>query len=226
MSESTHPAAPLELLDVVVGYRKDRPPVIDSLTARFEPASLTHLGGANGRGKTTLLELASGYLRPWAGSVAVGGHEASSEAARSLRRVCRTQPALYPSMTAMEHLEFAALCAGQSVDVALDRAQAYELSPWLGHEARELSTGNSRKLWIIMCTLGDFDLVVLDEPMNGLDTRAVQVLIEEIERWRQTKAVVLIAHQLPAGLRPNGAVSLAAPRDGATADAVAALHGA
>lgn len=129
MSESTHPAAPLELLDVVVGYRKDRPPVIDSLTARFEPASLTHLGGANGRGKTTLLELASGYLRPWAGSVAVGGHEASSEAARSLRRVCRTQPALYPSMTAMEHLEFAALCAGQSVDVALDRAQAYELSP-------------------------------------------------------------------------------------------------
>lgn len=77
-----------------------------------------------------------------------------------------------------------------------------------------------------MCTLGDFDLVVLDEPMNGLDTRAVQVLIEEIERWRQTKAVVLIAHQLPAGLRPNGAVSLAAPRDGTTADVVAALHGA
>lgn len=187
------------------------------MTTSFPAGSLSHLAGANGRGKTTLLELASGYLRPWSGSVLVRGHDAHSEAARPLRRVCRTQPALYPSMTIREHLEFATLCVGQAPHEAVERAAAYELEPWLDHEAKELSTGNSRKLWIIMCTLGDFDVVLLDEPMNGLDALSVSVLAAEIECWRRTSAVVLIAHHLPAGLSPDRTVSLGIRSPGADA---------
>ena len=174
----------------------------------FAKGTLTHLGGGNGTGKTTLLEVSSGYLHPWSGTVLVNGHDARTPAARASRRVCRTQPALYPNMTADEHLEFASRCIGRPVEEALARAERYGLEPWLQHEAKELSTGNARKLWLLMCTLGDFDLILLDEPMNGLDASACAILEGEIELWRVTKAVVLVAHHLSSAIGPDRSVDL------------------
>lgn len=173
-----------------------------------EAGTLTRVAGQNGSGKSTLLEVISGYLRPWSGKVLVAGHEAHTESARLLRRVCRTAPALYPSMTAVEHLEFASRCAGRPLEESLARAERYGLTKWIHHEAKELSTGNVRKLWLLMCTLGDFDLVVLDEPVNGLDVNASAMLWEEVQQWRRTKAVVLIAHNLPNEVLPDSSVHL------------------
>lgn len=192
---------------VTVGYRRGEP-VLRDLTLSLDGAGLVHLTGSNGSGKSTVLEVASGYLRAWEGEVRVCGQPAPDARARRHRRVCRTKPALYPSMTARDHIAFAARRHGVSPAGALRRADAYGLSPWLQWSADALSTGNRRKLWIVMTTVGEFDVVLLDEPYNGLDEEGSAVLTEELRDWARSRCVTLVAHALPDGLRVGQRVDL------------------
>ena len=208
MSDASHPAPPLELALVTAGYDHSRPPVLSNLSLRIDPKGLTVVRGRNGCGKSTLLELVTGYLRPWSGEVRVAGHPAHSDPARRHRLACRTQPALYPAMTVAEHLEFACLCRGEPPDAASERAHRLGLEEWMNHEASELSTGNTRKLWLLMNTLGTRPLLVLDEPFNGLDPESVALVCADIASWAEDRAVLLIAHQLPAALDPTTVVTL------------------
>jgi len=173
---------------------------------------LFHLRGANGAGKSTVIELASGYLAPWTGQVTVCGVGAASTDARSARRVCRTTPALYPVLTVEEHLDVACRARGSSLSEAIERADTYGLTPWLDREVRELSTGNLRKLWFIVCTLGAFSLALLDEPFNGLDDVTRHIMGEEITTWSAHRAVIVVAHEPPMALSRARELLLATPR--------------
>lgn len=199
----------VDVSGLTVGYERGKP-VLQDFSVRFG-AGLVLVRGSNGSGKSTLLEACSGYLRPWQGSVTVGGVDAGDQQARALRRVCRTQQSLYPTMTVREHLALASRCLRLPVDEPLARARRYGLGDWVDQEARALSTGNSRKLWVIMCTLGQFDVVLLDEPFNGLDDDASEVLGAELQSWAQDRAVVLIAHAPPERLPVSRVVTMPVP---------------
>jgi ABC-type multidrug transport system ATPase subunit len=202
MHDPQNPAPAVEIRDLTVGYQRGAP-VFENLSASFDPGGLVRIAGNNGSGKSTLLEVCSGYLPPWQGSVLINGVDASSAAARTARRVCRTKQALYPNMTVRDHLAFAARSVRVDLDGVLDRAERYGLHRWFAHDAKSLSTGNSRKLWIVACTVGDFDVVLLDEPFNGVDDEGAEVLRREIDEWSVGKTVFLIAHKLPGGLRAD-----------------------
>jgi ABC-2 type transport system ATP-binding protein len=192
----------VEVRDLTVGYQKGKP-VLEGISANFHEGALVLVRGKNGSGKSTLLEVCSGYLPPWQGTVTINGLHAGSASARTTRRVCRTQQALYPNMSVRDHLVFASRCMHSDPADALARAARYGLEPWLDYDAKALSTGNSRKLWIVMCTLGSFNVVLLDEPFNGLDDDGVDVLREDIKKWATEKAVLLISHAPPPGLAPD-----------------------
>ncbi|WP_253190812.1 ATP-binding cassette domain-containing protein [Arthrobacter sp. SRS-W-1-2016] len=162
----------------------------------FIGPALIHLKGKNGSGKSTFVELASGYLSPWAGTVLVNGASADDPGSRSRRRVCRSDASLFAQMTARDHIVFA--CIARDVDPGPEilRATRLGMEPWLGENAGNLSTGNVRKLWYVMNTVGQFDCVVLDEPFNGTDTEGMAYMVEEIRRWAEFKLVVIVTHSL------------------------------
>jgi ABC-type multidrug transport system ATPase subunit len=166
------------------------------------------LAGRNGRGKSTIVELASGYLRPRAGHVTVFGTPAHLPDARQRRRVCRSSVALYPAMTVRDHLALAALVTGGSRTALLSRADEVGLGPWLDQTSAALSTGSARKAWFLMCTAGDFDLVLLDEPFNGLDAQAEAIVVSELVSWSSHRMVVVVSHALPPGLVFDRQISL------------------
>ncbi|WP_186313652.1 ATP-binding cassette domain-containing protein [Paenarthrobacter nicotinovorans] len=184
---------------VTAGYQKAMP-VLDALSLEITEPGLYQVAGGNGSGKSTLLELISGFLEPWSGSVHLCGKDASSFSARNLRSVCRTAPAVYPSMTVRDHLSFAARARGLATDAAVQRAMDYGLTDWLEQPASALSTGNQRKLWILMCTIADTPVTVLDEPFNALDQHGIDILAAELRDWATTRIVMLISHVLPAKL--------------------------
>ncbi|MFH8404048.1 ATP-binding cassette domain-containing protein [Streptomyces sp. NPDC018019] len=184
---------------MTAGYTEGTP-VFTGLSLSFGKPGLVHLRGANGAGKSTLVELCSGYLVPWRGTVKVGGLHAHSPAARAGRRICRTQPALYPDMTVRDHLVFTARCRGADPAEGQDRAVQLGLEPWLDHAAKTLSTGNTRKLWYVICTLGSFGCAVLDEPFNGIDQGGVEKIAEELSLWAADRLVLLVSHAVPAAL--------------------------
>lgn len=199
--------AAVRVSHVTAGYRSGSPVIVD-LSVDFPEPALVHVQGPNGSGKSTLLELYSGYLKPWAGEVQIGGLDVGSPAARRIRRVCRTQPALFPHMTVHDHLLFASRCVGADPRQSIVRADDYGLGPWINHNAKSLSTGNARKLWYIMCTLGDFHSIFLDEPFNGLDAEGRQRVCAEIEGWARSKSVLLTSHSLPVELRAQHTFAL------------------
>ncbi|WP_199034396.1 ABC transporter ATP-binding protein [Glycomyces salinus] len=210
MHSTPHTDPAVDIVDLTVGYETDKP-VLDGFSSSFGRGALTLVRGENGSGKSTLVELCSGYLKPWRGEVRVAGRAASSPAARRNRRVCRTDPALYPHMTVRDHLVFAARCAGIDAGPGLARAERYGLGPWMDDDAGALSTGNRRKVWLTMCTLGDFEVAVLDEPFNGLDADGRDLLCDEMRAWSADAAVVLVAHAPPAALTPDRVLDLDGP---------------
>ena len=99
--------------------------VLDDVTMAFPRSGVVALRAANGAGKSTLVELVSGYLRPQKGRVEICGHPAASATARSFRRVVRTKPALYPTMSVFDHLAFTAQLTGAAMDDVLARVRTY-----------------------------------------------------------------------------------------------------
>ncbi|MEV8149214.1 ATP-binding cassette domain-containing protein [Arthrobacter sp. NPDC080073] len=191
--------ASIEIDSVTAGYREGSP-VLDGLSLSMDEPGLYRVAGSNGSGKSTLLELISGFLQPWAGSVRLCGIDAGSPDARHVRSVCRTTPALYPSMTVHDHLALAARCRQVGPEAGVTRLVRYGLEDWVEQPVSMLSTGNIRKLWLLMCTVADTPVVAIDEPFNGLDVRGIEALIEELGEWAQHKVVVLISHTVPEQL--------------------------
>ncbi|GGG53033.1 hypothetical protein GCM10011374_14840 [Kocuria dechangensis] len=189
------------------GYDAARP-VHHGLSLRVDGPGLYLLQGPNGSGKSTLVETLSGHLRPLGGTVQLAGVDARSPRAPRVRRICRTEPALYPTLTAHDHIVFASGWAGADPAEGLRRAVRHGLGPWLDEPAERLSTGNRRKLWTIVCTCGAFAVVVLDEPFNGLDLASTAELCAELAEWARHRAVLVVAHRPPAELVPTAVVTL------------------
>jgi ABC-type multidrug transport system ATPase subunit len=203
---SPHPPF-LELASVSAGYDRQQPIFRDLTIALSEPG-LVRLAGPNGSGKSTLLELVSGFLLPFTGGVSVMGFPADGPDARHARSVCRTAPALYPSMTARDHLAFASRCRNVDLPPLLERAERYGLNGWLERATSELSTGNQRKLWLLACTAAPTPVLVLDEPFNGMDDHGVTTLTDELIEAAGSRLVILIAHAMPMNLQAHTTIKL------------------
>jgi ABC-type multidrug transport system ATPase subunit len=187
---------------VTAGYRRDSP-VMSDVTIAIE-AGLTVLSGPNGSGKSTVVELLAGSLRPFAGVVSVLARPAHDPALRSRRAVCRSSPALYPVLSAAEHVELLRGVRAVDDQRLAARIADYQLGKWWHVPTGELSTGNLRKAWIILTTLEPRRLMIFDEPFNGLDAAGIEVFLAELrERCADDdagRAVVVVAHRPPAAL--------------------------
>ena len=146
--------------------------------------------GPNGAGKSTLIKSVAGLVR-FSGSVRIGGFDNRSESAKRILGYIPELPALYPNLTVAEHLEFIARAYRlenykNRIDDLLD---AFELSDKKKKFGDELSKGMQQKLNICIGLLPDPDLVLMDEPMIGLDPHAIKelkTLIEELRNGGKT----------------------------------------
>ena len=171
-------------------------PVLSDVTFRAGPG-VTLLTGPNGWGKSTLLELVAGTLTPWSGALQVLDGDPTDPSVRARRSVCRAEPTPYFSLTLAEHLQFAQRLA--RVSVVRRRLDEYGLRSWMDTPMQDLSTGTLAKAWLVLCTAKPVDLLLLDEPFDGLDTASVDVLIAVMHAWRRDGTdVVVIAHAPPA----------------------------
>ena len=147
--------------------------------------------GPNGAGKTTTIRIVAGLVRPTAGEVRLHGQDlrrARLSAAKGLRTLVEV-PAFYPGLSGEENLRiFARLARAPREDVPrlLDRVR---LTAAKDRRVGGYSLGMKQRLGIAQALLGAPDLVVLDEPMNGLDPAGMhemRALIREQNRERGT----------------------------------------
>lgn len=167
--------------------------------------SVTAVVGPNGAGKTTLLHLVAGLLRPTSGSVRVGDRTLSdvrSVVPTHRRRIAllTQRSSLFPHLTVLENVAFAPRSAGASRSDARERAleelAAVGCADLASRQAFELSGGEAQRVAIARALAGDPLVVLLDEPMAGLDvTVAAEVRHVLAERLRGRTAL-FVTHEV------------------------------
>ena len=153
---------------------------VAGLDMRLERGEFYALLGANGAGKTTTLRMIAGLLHPDAGSIEVLGHDLvrAPIAAKQQLAFLPDEPMLYGKLRCMEYLEFVAGLWGVEGRVAEKKGE--ELLRWLdlwdarGNYCENLSRGMQQKLTLAGALIHDPALLILDEPLTGLDAAAAR----------------------------------------------------
>jgi ABC-2 type transport system ATP-binding protein len=171
---------------------------VDGLTIRIPAAKITGFVGPNGAGKTTTIRLLLGLVRPSAGSATILGHPLT-EPARYLPRVGALveAPAFYPSLSGQTNLDVLARLGGYPRARVSELLDLVELSDRAHDRVGTYSLGMKQRLGVAMALLPDPDLLILDEPANGLDPLGIIGIRDLLRRLRdQGKTIVLSSHLL------------------------------
>jgi ABC-2 type transport system ATP-binding protein len=182
--------------------RYDSTWAVRGVTLSVPSGEILGLVGPNGAGKTTTLRCLAGILRPSAGTIRIAGHDLGAEPVRAKQSLAflPDEPRLFDYLTVREHLNFVARLYGVGDwEARADRLLA-ELELDAKKEALpgELSRGMKQKLSIACGFLHDPALVLLDEPLTGLDPIAIRKMKQSIRaRAEHGSAVVLSSHLLP-----------------------------
>jgi len=157
--------------------------------------------GPNGSGKTTLIRCMLGLARTTTGTISVRGHDVPSDVRRALTRVGAIveEPRFYPYLTGKANLEVAARFAGgdavSRVDWALERV---DLAARGSNKVKEYSLGMRQRLGVARSLLNDPELLILDEPSNGLDPAGMAEFREMIRSFveQEGRTVFISSHLL------------------------------
>jgi len=179
--------------------------VLSGLSLEVSGGEMVGVVGPNGGGKSTLLLLIAGLVRPTKGKVLVCGIDAHALSLTAAGRVglVTARPGLYPLLTGRENLHHFGGLFGFSPDEVDERAEplarALELATGLDVRVGQMSTGMQQKLSLTRALLLSPKLLLFDEPTANLDPLASAVLYTEVRRRvDEGLACVLVTHDLSA----------------------------
>lgn len=170
---------------------------VDNVSLTVHRGEIYGFLGPNGAGKTTTLRMLLGLIRPTSGRADVLGHSPGSPAAVERIGALIEGPGFYPYLSGRDNLRVLARYHGldnAAVDTALVRVDLYERG---GDAFKSYSLGMKQRLGVAAALLGEPDLLILDEPTNGLDPAGMadmRQLIADLAAHGQT--VLLSSHLL------------------------------
>ncbi len=185
-----------------VTFRIARQSVLQGVSLELDEGSSVGLIGPNGSGKTTLLRLVGALELPSAGRIVVGGHDTRFAADRVRRLVgyVPEQLGVYPGMTVWQYLEFFARCAGlpagerkTTIETFLKVVDLYDSRLM---EAQSLSRGMRRRLALARALVSNPSILLLDDPLGGLDGRGRIELLEVLKELRDMGTTMLLSGHL------------------------------
>ncbi len=173
---------------------------VKDLSLEIPQGTVFGLLGPNGAGKTTTLRMIMNVIGPDQGSIDILGRPAD-QAARDRIGYMPEERGLYPRMVVEEQLVFLAEIKGVARAEALRRVgpwlERMGLAEWRKRKLNELSKGMQQKAQFVATLLHDPEILIMDEPMTGLDPVGTNVLREVLlELKRQGKTLVLSSHQM------------------------------
>lgn len=175
MSEAVQPLIATVRLSKVYrsGFRLRRINALTDVTMSVQPGEIYGFLGPNGAGKTTLIKILIGLARPTSGTATVFGRPPRDARVKARLGFLPEQPYFYEYLTAAEFLQLAARIAGVPQNEVAGRVNGLLRLVRMEHVAanqlRGFSRGMLQRMGIAQALIGDPELVILDEPMGGLD---------------------------------------------------------
>lgn len=171
-------------------YRKKA--VVNHVDLHVDKGAIYGFIGKNGAGKTTFLRMISGLARPDHGTISLfGSHDIQKERRRVGTMI--ENPALYPNMTAKQNLELYCRMYGVTdTKIAEELLHTVGLGNVGNKKAKNFSLGMKQSLAIAICLIGDPELLLLDEPINGLDPAGIKQIRELLLYLNQKKNITIL----------------------------------
>jgi ABC-2 type transport system ATP-binding protein len=172
---------------------------VDDITLDIPGGKLYGLLGPNGAGKTTTMRMIAGILRPTSGTVRVAGRDVITEpiAAKRVLGFIPDRPFVYDKLTGAEFLRFVAGLYGQSgaeIDRRIDELLGlFELSRWKDELTESFSHGMRQKLIISSALIHRPQVIVVDEPLVGLDPKSARLLKDIFRHFVDRGGTVLMS---------------------------------
>jgi ABC-2 type transport system ATP-binding protein len=175
---------------------------VDRLDLHVRAGELFAFLGPNGAGKTTTIKMVCGLLAPSAGVVRVGGHAATSQAARQVLAYVPDQPYLYEKLTGREFLRFVVEMYGLDRRLAALRTaeliETFEMGDYIDDLCESYSQGMKQRVVFAAALVHDPKVLVVDEPLVGLDPRSARIVKDLfVSQVRSGVAVLMSTHLLP-----------------------------
>jgi len=198
---TTNGAVAVELKGVVKGYNEIL--AVDEVDLTIETGEIFGLLGPNGSGKSTTLKMLLGLVQPDAGSVYVLGLDVNKDAV-AVKRLVGYAPEsshLYEFLTGIEFLDFIGDIYGMEAEEKRTRINEYlkalQLEGREGDMISSYSSGMKQKIALIAAFLHKPKLLVLDEPLNGLDPRSARIVKDFLQRLKlQGVTTIMSTHIL------------------------------
>ena len=191
----------IRLTDLTKRYGKFT--AVDGISLQVSRGELFGLLGPNGAGKTTTMRMIAGILQPTSGSVLVGGVDMLARPLEAKARIgfIPDRPFVYDKLTGGEFLRFAAALYGQqgpAIERRIDELlEMFELSRWKDELTESYSHGMRQKLIICGALVHRPELIVVDEPMVGLDPKAARILKDLFREYtRRGHTIMMSTHTL------------------------------
>ena len=153
--------------------------------------------GKNGAGKSTTMKMLCGLARPAEGEIRLFGKPVSDPAVRRRMGVLIEAPGVYPNLTARQNAVMKARCLGLADERSVDEALLLAgLADTGKKKVKHFSMGMKQRLGGALAMLGNPDLLILDEPINGLDPEGIRELRRLVLRLHETGKTILISSHI------------------------------
>ena len=187
----------MDMLRVVgLSLRYGEQQVLNEISFSFERGKITGLLGPNGAGKSSIFKVLAGLVRPHSGLVIKNGEPLADVS--ELRKSCAymiDSPAFYPYLSGRQNLKL--ICRVMGVEKDLEKLmRLVGLDPFSKKRVKNYSTGMKQRLAIAQTMIHEVDLLLLDEPFNGLDPNGFQDLIGLLRKMNAAGTTVVVSSHL------------------------------
>lgn len=183
----------LQTRNIVKSYRHFK--ALDDISITLKAGHIYGFIGENGAGKTTLMRILTGLSFPTNGTYSLFGKENQGQMQEVRRRIGSTieQPTLYPEFSAYRNLELQRVLFGnpdKSVcDELLNLLDLYDVRD---KKVREFSMGMKQRLGVALALVGKPELLILDEPVNGLDPKNISALRMLLKKLNKERGITML----------------------------------
>lgn len=175
---------------------------VDNVSFEVKPGEVLGFLGPNGAGKSTTMKMITGFLTPTSGNIEVCGFDVTEKSIEAKKRIGYLPEGApsYGEMTPVQYLEFIAqvrqLTGQNKIDRNKEVIQRLHLDKVLNQSIETLSKGFKRRVGLAQAILHDPDVLILDEPTDGLDPNQKHEVRELIKSIAPNKVIIISTHIL------------------------------
>lgn len=190
----------LSVTNLIKTYGKQN--AVNDITFELQGGEVVGLLGPNGAGKSTTMKCIVGLLRKTSGEITLGGYDHLSVNAKRLFSYIPETPYVYDLLTVQEHMQFVAQAYGVKdwKGKAEEYLEIFELADKKDKLGRDLSKGMRQKVSICCALLPDPKVLFFDEPMIGLDPKAIKNTKRIFRELKEAGKTILVSTHLIDGI--------------------------